>query len=152
MPLLTDWLGRLGERKDIMLAVLLLAVVFMMVLPLPPFLLDILIAINMTISVVLLMMSVYIGSPLQFSVFPALLLITTLFRLALSVSTTRMILLEGDAGQIVQTFGSFVVGGNLVVGCIIFLIITIVQFLVITKGSEGVAEVSARFSLVSMPC
>ena len=151
MPLLTDWLGRLGERKDIMLAVLLLAVVFMMVLPLPPFLLDILIALNMTISVVLLMMSVYIGSPLQFSVFPALLLITTLFRLALSVSTTRMILLEGDAGQIVQTFGSFVVGGNLVVGCIIFLIITIVQFLVITKGSERVAEVSARFSLDSMP-
>ena len=151
MPLLIDWLGRLSARKDIMLAVLLLAVVFMMVLPLPPFLLDILIAINMTISVVLLMMSVYIGSPLQFSVFPALLLVTTLFRLALSVSTTRMILLEGDAGQIVQTFGSFVVGGNLVVGCIIFLIITIVQFLVITKGSERVAEVSARFSLDSLP-
>ncbi|WP_132885297.1 FHIPEP family type III secretion protein [Pseudomonas aeruginosa] len=129
---LSGLLGRVGERKDILLVVLLLAVVFMMVLPLPPLLLDILIAVNITISVVLLMMSVYIGSPLQFSVFPAVLLITTLFRLALSVSTTRMILLQADAGQIVNTFGSFVVGGNLVVGIIIFLIITIVQFLVIT--------------------
>lgn len=147
---LSGLLGRVGERKDILLVVLLLAVVFMMVLPLPPLLLDILIAVNITISVVLLMMSVYIGSPLQFSVFPAVLLITTLFRLALSVSTTRMILLQADAGQIVNTFGSFVVGGNLVVGIIIFLIITIVQFLVITKGAERVAEVSARFPW--MPC
>ncbi|MBZ6066704.1 type III secretion system export apparatus subunit SctV [Aeromonas schubertii] len=146
-----EWLARIGERKDIMLAVLLLAVVFMMVLPLPPIALDILIAINMTISVVLLMMAVYINSPLQFSAFPAVLLVTTLFRLALSVSTTRMILLQADAGQIVYTFGNFVVGGNLVVGIVIFLIITIVQFLVITKGSERVAEVSARFSLDAMP-
>ena len=151
MPEVTEFLTRLGARKDIMLAVMLLAVVFMMVLPLPPFLLDILIAINITISVVLMMMSVYINSPLQFSVFPAVLLITTLFRLALSVSTTRMILLEADAGKIVETFGNFVVGGNLVVGCILFLIITIVQFLVITKGAERVAEVSARFSLDAMP-
>ena len=151
MPEVTEFLTRLGARKDIMLAVMLLAVVFMMVLPLPPFLLDILIAINITISVVLMMMSVYINSPLQFSVFPAVLLITTLFRLALSVSTTRMILLEADAGKIVETFGNFVVGGNLVVGCILFLIITIVQFLVITKGAERVAEVSARFSLTPCP-
>ena len=126
---LSGLLGRVGERKDILLVVLLLAVVFMMVLPLPPLLLDILIAVNITISVVLLMMSVYIGSPLQFSVFPAVLLITTLFRLALSVSTTRMILLQADAGQIVNTFGSFVVGGNLVVGIIIFLIIIVVNIL-----------------------
>ncbi|MBS9428492.1 type III secretion system export apparatus subunit SctV [Photorhabdus akhurstii] len=141
----------IGERKDIMLAILLLAVVFMMVLPLPPILLDILIAINMTISVVLMMMAVYINSPLQFSAFPAVLLVTTLFRLALSVSTTRMILLQADAGKIVYTFGNFVVGGNLIVGIVIFLIITIVQFIVITKGSERVAEVSARFSLDAMP-
>ncbi|NRN30052.1 type III secretion system export apparatus subunit SctV [Photorhabdus heterorhabditis] len=134
-----------------MLAILLLAVVFMMVLPLPPVLLDILIAINMTISVVLMMMAVYINSPLQFSAFPAVLLVTTLFRLALSVSTTRMILLQADAGKIVYTFGNFVVGGNLIVGIVIFLIITIVQFIVITKGSERVAEVSARFSLDAMP-
>ncbi|NNA67868.1 type III secretion system export apparatus subunit SctV [Pseudomonas gessardii] len=151
MNRLAEFLRLAGERQDIMLAVMLLAVVFMMILPLPPFLLDILIAINITVSVVLMMMSVYISSPLQFSVFPAVLLITTLFRLALSVSTTRMILLEADAGQIVYTFGNFVVGGNLVVGCIIFLIITIVQFLVITKGAERVAEVSARFSLDAMP-
>lgn len=146
-----EWLNRIGERKDIMLAVLLLAVVFMMVLPLPPLVLDILIAVNMTISVVLLMIAIYINSPLQFSAFPAVLLVTTLFRLALSVSTTRMILLQADAGQIVYTFGNFVVGGNLIVGIVIFLIITIVQFLVITKGSERVAEVSARFSLDAMP-
>nr|AKO63255.1 AscV [Aeromonas hydrophila] len=146
-----ELLRRIGVRKDIMLAVLLLAIVFMMVLPLPPVALDILIAINMTISVVLLMMAVYINSPLQFSAFRAVLLITTLFRLALSVSTTRMILLQADAGQIVYTFGNFVVGGNLVVGIVIFLIITIFQFLVITKGSERVAEVSARFSLDAMP-
>lgn len=144
-------LQQLGQRKDIMLAILLLAVVFMMVLPLPTVILDLLIAINMTISVVLLMVSVYITSPLQFSVFPVLLLVTTLFRLALAVSTTRMILLQADAGQIVYTFGQFVVGGNLIVGIVIFLIITIVQFLVITKGSERVAEVSARFSLDAMP-
>ncbi|MCC8420766.1 type III secretion system export apparatus subunit SctV [Photorhabdus thracensis] len=146
-----ELLSRIGERKDIMLAILLLAVVFMMILPLPPFLLDILIAINITISVVLMMMAVYINSPLQFSAFPAVLLVTTLFRLALSISTTRMILLQADAGKIVYTFGNFVVGGNLIVGIVIFLIITIVQFIVITKGSERVAEVSARFSLDAMP-
>lgn len=151
MKQLTRILGQIGARKDLMLAVMLLAVVFMMILPLPPLLLDLLIALNITIAVVLLMMSVYVVSPLHFSVFPSVLLVTTLFRLALSISTTRMILLEADAGQIVQTFGDFVVGGNLVVGCILFLIITIVQFLVITKGAERVAEVSARFSLDAMP-
>lgn len=151
MSRMLNYLNIVGERKDIMLAILLLAIVFMMVLPLPPVMLDILIAVNMTISVVLMMMAVYINSPLQFSVFPAVLLVTTLFRLALSVSTTRMILLEADAGKIVATFGNFVIGGNLVVGLVIFLIITIVQFLVITKGSERVAEVSARFSLDAMP-
>ena len=151
MNTLTRMLGHVGARKDLMLAVMLLAVVFMMILPLPPLLLDLLIALNITIAVVLMMMSVYVVSPLHFSVFPSVLLVTTLFRLALSISTTRMILLEADAGQIVQTFGDFVVGGNLVVGCILFLIITIVQFLVITKGAERVAEVSARFSLDAMP-
>lgn len=147
----SEMFRRVGARQDVMLVVMLLAVVFMMVLPLPSFLLDILIAVSMTISVVLLMISIYISSPLQFSVFPSVLLVMTLFRLALSVSTTRMILLEGDAGKIVHTFGNFVVGGNLVVGFVIFLIITIVQFLVITKGAERVAEVGARFSLDAMP-
>ncbi|MCG8291452.1 type III secretion system export apparatus subunit SctV [Pseudomonas entomophila] len=151
MNRLSELLIKVGSRKDVMLAAMLLAVLLMMVLPLPTLLLDVLIGLNITISVVLLMISIYVNKPLQFSVFPAVLLVTTLFRLAISVSTTRMILLEADAGDIVHTFGSFVAGGNLVVGCILFLIITIVQFLVITKGAERVAEVSARFSLDAMP-
>ncbi|MDE1460978.1 type III secretion system export apparatus subunit SctV [Spartinivicinus poritis] len=144
-------LNRLSQRNDILLAIMLVAVVFMMILPLPTGLVDVLIAFNMGISVVLLMIAVYIRSPLEFSAFPSVLLLTTLFRLALSITTTRLILLQADAGQIVYTFGNFVVGGNLVVGIVVFLIITIVQFLVITKGSERVAEVSARFSLDAMP-
>lgn len=144
-------LNQIGQRKDIMLAVLLLGVIFMMILPLPTALVDVLIGINITIAVVLMMLAIYIKSPLEFSAFPVVLLITTIFRLSLSITTTRLILLQADAGQIVYTFGNFVVGGNLVVGLVIFLIITIVQFLVITKGSERVAEVSARFSLDAMP-
>ena len=144
-------LNKVGQRKDIMLAVLLLGVIFMMILPLPTALVDVLIGINITIAVVLLMLAIYIKSPLEFSAFPVVLLITTIFRLSLSITTTRLILLQADAGQIVYTFGNFVVGGNLIVGLVIFLIITIVQFLVITKGSERVAEVSARFSLDAMP-
>ncbi len=144
-------LNRIGQRKDIILAVLLISVVFMMILPLPTVLVDILIGTNMGVAVILMMLAVYIATPLEFSAFPSVLLITTLFRLALSITTTRLILLQADAGQIVETFGNFVVGGNLVVGIVVFLIITIVQFLVITKGAERVAEVSARFSLDAMP-
>lgn len=144
-------LNAIGQRKDIILAVLLISVVFMMILPLPTVLVDILIATNMGVAVILMMLAVYIATPLEFSAFPSVLLITTLFRLALSITTTRLILLQADAGQIVETFGNFVVGGNLVVGMVVFLIITIVQFLVITKGAERVAEVSARFSLDAMP-
>ena len=151
MNKLIDILNKVGQRKDIMLAVMLLAIVFMMILPLPTALVDVLIGTNMSIAVVLLMLAIYITTPLEFSAFPAVLLITTLFRLSLSITTTRLILLQGDAGQIVYTFGNFVVGGNLVVGIVVFLIITIVQFMVITKGSERVAEVSARFSLDAMP-
>ena len=144
-------LSRLSGRNDLLLALLLIAVVFMMILPMPTELVDILIAINLGIAVILMMMAIYIHTPLEFTVFPSLLLLTTLFRLSLSITTTRLILLQADAGQIVYTFGNFVVGGNLVVGAVIFLIITIVQFLVITKGAERVAEVSARFSLDAMP-
>ena len=140
-----------SKRNDVMLAVMLIMVIFLMILPLPTALVDVLIGMNMSISVILLMLAIYIRSPLEFSAFPAVLLLTTLFRLALSITTTRLILLQADAGQIVYTFGDFVVGGNLVVGLVIFLIITIVQFMVITKGSERVAEVSARFSLDAMP-
>lgn len=144
-------LGALGRRNDLVLAVFIVAIIFMMILPLPTMLVDFLIALNMGTAVILLMMAVYIKSPLEFSSFPSVLLIATLFRLALSISTTRLILLDADAGQIIFTFGDFIVGGNFIVGCVIFLILTIVQFIVITKGSERVAEVSARFSLDSMP-
>ncbi|MHC8403432.1 EscV/YscV/HrcV family type III secretion system export apparatus protein [Pseudomonas sp. MDT1-17] len=151
MKRLNTWLAVAAGRQDIVLAILLLLAVFMMIVPLPTGLVDLLIAINLTISVVLLMMALYIHEPLEFSTFPAVLLITTLFRLALTISTTRLILLQADAGDIVYTFGNFAVGGNLGVGLIVFTIITIVQFIVITKGSERVAEVGARFSLDAMP-
>lgn len=151
MKRLTHWLSLAAVRQDIVLAVLLLLAVFMMIVPLPTALVDLLIAINLTISIVLLMIALYIREPLEFSTFPAVLLITTLFRLALTISTTRLILLQADAGEIVYTFGNFAVGGNLGVGLIVFMIITIVQFIVITKGSERVAEVGARFSLDAMP-
>ncbi len=138
-------------RQDIFLAVMLLVAIFMMILPLPTALVDVLIVINLALSVTLLMIAIYLRDPLDFSVFPSLLLITTLYRLALTISTSRLVLLQHDAGEIVEAFGQFVVGGNLTVGLIIFTIITVVQFIVITKGSERVAEVSARFSLDGMP-
>ncbi|MBF5005601.1 type III secretion system export apparatus subunit SctV [Diaphorobacter caeni] len=139
------------SRNDLILAFFLVAVIFMMILPLPTWLVDALIGINMTISAILLMVAMYLPSPLAFSSFPSVLLVTTLFRLGISIATTRLILLQGDAGHIIYTFGNFVVGGNLVVGLVVFLILTIVQFVVITKGAERVAEVAARFSLDAMP-
>ena len=139
------------SRNDLVLAVILVSIIFMMILPLPTWLVDVLIGINMTISAMLLMVAMYLPSPLAFSSFPSVLLITTLFRLGISIATTRLILLQGDAGHIIYTFGNFVVGGNLVVGLVVFLILTIVQFVVITKGAERVAEVAARFSLDAMP-
>jgi len=144
-------LEQLSGRQDVILAVFIVSVTFMLIIPLPTTLVDMLIALNISISVILLMIAVYLRTPLDFAAFPSVLLITTLFRLALSISTTRLILLQADAGRIVETFGNFVVGGNLVVGLVIFLILTIVQFIVITKGAERVAEVSARFSLDALP-
>lgn len=140
-----------AKRNDVVLAVMMVAIIFMMILPLPTLIVDILIAINMTLAAVLLMVAMYLPSPLAFSSFPSVLLVTTLFRLGISIATTRLILLQGDAGTIIDTFGNFVVGGNLVVGLVVFLILTIVQFVVITKGAERVAEVAARFSLDAMP-
>ena len=125
--------ARIAGRQDVILAVFVVSVIFMLIIPLPTLLVDFLIATNISISVILLMVAVYLASPLDFAAFPSVLLITTLFRLALSISTTRLILLQADAGRIVETFGNFVVGGNLVVGLVIFLILTIVQFVVITK-------------------
>ncbi|MGG4608843.1 type III secretion system export apparatus subunit SctV [Providencia sp. Me31A] len=151
MDRLNRWLQILSGRQDIILAIVLILTVFMIILPLPTLLIDILIAINFTVSLLLLMIAIYVNEPLEFSAFPAVLLITTLFRLSLSISTTRLILLQHDAGEIIYAFGDYVVGGNIIIGLIIFLIITIVQFIVITKGSERVAEVGARFSLDGMP-
>jgi type III secretion protein V len=144
-------LHAITSRNDLLLVALLVSVIFMMILPLPTVVVDALIAANMGLAAVLLMMAMYIKSPLSFSAFPSVLLISTLFRLALSITTTRLILLNADAGAIIETFGQFVVGGNLIVGLVVFLIITIVQFVVITKGAERVAEVGARFSLDAMP-
>lgn len=151
MNSLAQFLSAAAKRQDMVLALLIMMAIFMMILPLPTELIDVLIAINLTLSILLLMIALYIQEPLDISVYPSLLLITTLFRLALTVSTSRLILLQHDAGEIVYAFGNFVVGGNIVVGIIVFAIITTVQFIVITKGSERVAEVSARFSLDAMP-
>ena len=151
MTIATRWLAKVAGRQDVILSAMLVVAVFMMILPLPTTLVDVLIALNLGMSIILLMIAIYIRDPLEFSAFPSMLLITTLYRLALTISTSRLILLQHDAGEIVYTFGDFVVGGNLAVGIIIFAIITIVQFIVITKGSERVAEVSARFSLDGMP-
>jgi len=143
--------GSKSRSSDLVLAALLTAIVALMIVPLPLFILDSLLALNMTLGIVLILMAIYVSSPLQFSVFPSVLLISTLFRLALSVATTRLILLNGDAGKIIETFGELVAGGNIVVGMVMFLIITVVQFLVIAKGAERVAEVGARFTLDAMP-
>lgn len=148
---LQDFLMKITKRNDIVLALFLVTIAFIMILPLPTLLIDLLIGLNFTGAILLLMVAVYIPSPLAFSAFPSVLLLTTLFRLALSIATTRLILLQADAGQIVYTFGEYVVAGNIVIGFVIFLIITVVQFIVITKGSERVAEVAARFSLDAMP-
>ena len=141
----------LVNHSEVVAAFIIISIVFMMILPLPTGLVDVLIAINICTSTLLIMLAMYLPGPLAFSTFPAVLLITTMFRLGLSISTTRLILLEGDAGNIVEAFGNFVVGGNFAVGIVIFLILTLVNFLVITKGSERVAEVSARFTLDAMP-
>jgi type III secretion protein V len=143
--------GVLSNVSDLFLAVGIVAIIALMVLPLPLLVLDALVAINIVVGLILVLMGVYITSPLQFSVFPSVLLISTLYRLALSVATTRMILLHGDAGDIIDTFGNMVAGGNIVVGLVVFLIITLVQFIVIAKGAERVAEVAARFTLDAMP-
>ncbi len=130
----------------------IMLIILMIIIPLPAFLLDLMFIINISLSIIILLTTMYIKEALQFSIFPSLLLITTIFRLALNISSTRLILgNEGQAGAVIETFGNFVLQGNAVIGFIIFLIIVIIQFLVITKGTERVAEVSARFTLDAMP-
>ena len=140
VTVVNDFAAKVAKRAELLTATLVIAIVFMLVLPLPIWLLDILIAVNLCAAGLMVVVSMYMSGPTAFSTFPTVLLLTTLFRLALEVATTRLILLEGDAGHIVETFGNFVVGGNLVVGLVIFLILTVVQFIVITKGSERVSE------------
>lgn len=144
-------LERGGKSSDFVFAFLFILILIMMVIPLPPMLIDFLLSCNIALSVMILLNTTYITNPLQFSVFPSLLLFTTLFRLALNVSTTRLILLHGYAGKLIAAFGTFVVGGNYIVGFIIFLILVIIQFVVITNGAGRIAEVAARFTLDSMP-
>jgi type III secretion protein V len=141
----------LTRFADLILVSLVGVMVGLMIVPLPTFLLDIFLTINITVAVTILMVSIYISSPTQIASYPTLLLITTLYRLSLDISATRLILLKADAGEVIRAFGMFVVSGNFVVGAVIFLIITLVQFIVITKGAERVAEVSARFALDAMP-
>ncbi|MGC7404913.1 EscV/YscV/HrcV family type III secretion system export apparatus protein [Pandoraea pneumonica] len=147
----TVLLGSLRERPEIIILMLMTCVIAMLVVPLPTFLVDFLIGINIAISVLLFLGAFHIEKILSFSSFPSMLLITTLFRLALSISTTRLILIDADAGKIIDSFGDFVIGDSLAVGFVVFAIVTIVQFIVIAKGSERVAEVAARFSLDGMP-
>ena len=126
-------------------------IVLFLIIPLPTFLLDFLLIINIGLSIMILMITMNIAEALEFSIFPSLLLVTTLFRLGLNVSSTRMILKDGYAGEVIQNFGNLITGGNIVIGVVIFLIIVLVQFIVITKGAERVAEVAARFTLDAMP-
>ncbi len=140
-----------GQSSDLLLALFIIVIIMMIIIPLSHTVLDCMIALNFCVSIVLLMVALYIPKAVNLSIFPSLLLITTLFRLGIEISATRLILLDASAGAIIQTFGRLVVGGNFVVGGIIFLIITIVQFIVVTKGAERVAEVAARFTLDAMP-
>ncbi len=144
-------LGRLMQHSDAVLAMAVVAVVGMMIVPLPTWLLDMLISVNIAIALVILLVSLYMHEPLNFSVFPSLLLITTLFRLGLNISATRLILLHAHAGKVIDAFGGVVVGGNYIVGVVVFLILVIIQFVVITNGAGRVAEVAARFTLDAMP-
>ncbi len=146
-----DVRGVLGRTADLALAALVVAIVGMMIVPLPAPVLDLLISTNIAVAVTLLLVAIYVTDALKIATFPTLLLLTTLFRLALEVSATRLILLRGDGGAVIRAFGNFVVAGNLVVGAVIFLILTMIQFIVIAKGSERVAEVAARFTLDAMP-
>lgn len=141
----------LSGRTDLIVAILMLVAIIMIIIPLPTWLVDGLIAINISVSMLVLLVVFYIARPVEFSSFPSVILIATLFRLAITITTSRLILLQADAGEIVSAFGNFVIGGDIAVGLVVFLIITIAQFVVITKGGERVAEVAARFSLDAMP-
>lgn len=139
------------KRSDFIVILGVVGIVVMLIIPLPSALLSFLIILNISLALTILLVTLNVKGPLEFSVFPSLLLIMTLFRIGLNVSTTRLILTQGNAGQVIEAFGQFVVSGNVIVGLVVFLILIIVQFIVITKGAERVAEVAARFTLDAMP-
>lgn len=142
---------RIKSMSDMIMAVLLITIIAMLIVPLPSWLLDTLLIINIATSVTVLMVSLYNNDPLEMSVFPSLLLVMTLYRLSLNVAATKLILGQGHAGAIIEAFGQFVIGGSYIVGIIAFLILIVVQFVVITNGAGRVAEVAARFTLDAMP-
>lgn len=144
-------LASLLKNNDIIMAIGLVIIVAMMIIPLPPMILDILLTLNISLSVIILLVCLFIKEPLEYSSFPIILLVATIFRLGLNISSTRLILLNGSAGEVINSFGQFVVGGNYIVGFIIFILLVVINFMVITGGATRVAEVSARFTLDSMP-
>ena len=137
--------------SEIFLAVFVIILILILLIEMPNWVINFSISLNITLGIVLLMISLYVQKPLELAAFPSIILIGTMFRLVLSIASTRLILAKGDAGEVIHAFGSFVTGGNMIVGGVIFLIITVVQFMVITKGAERIAEVSARFALDAMP-
>ncbi|HDD44879.1 MAG TPA: flagellar biosynthesis protein FlhA, partial [Candidatus Desulfofervidus auxilii] len=144
------------KRSDLFAAIGIVVILMVMIIPIPPFLMDILLTFSISFSLIILLVAMYILKPLEFSVFPSILLVATLFRLSLNIASTRLILLHGNegptaAGQVIRAFGQFVVGGNYVVGFIVFLILVVINFVVITKGAGRIAEVAARFTLDAMP-
>ncbi len=143
--------ARLTKRSDLFFAFTLMAILAVLLLPVPPAALTLLLTINLSLAMLVLLVSIYTHEPLDFSTFPSLLLITTLFRLSLNVASTRLILLEGTGGDLIESFGQFVVGSNIVVGLVIFIILVIIQMVVVTKGAGRIAEVAARFTLDAMP-
>ena len=141
----------INQRSELVFPLVVMAVLVVLIVPLPTALLDVLLTLNLSVTILLLLVTLGVAQPLELSVFPSALLLLTLGRLSLNVATTRLILGQADAGRIVETFGNFVVGGNLVVGLVVFLILVIIQFVVITKGATRISEVGARFVLDAMP-
>jgi flagellar biosynthesis protein FlhA len=148
---MTATMERFSKHTDLLAAGAVVLVVIMMIIPLPPTLVDMCISLNISLALAIVVTTLYLPSALEFSSFPSLLLLTTLFRLAINVSVTRLVLLKGDAGHVVSAFGNFVVGGNVIVGLVVFMILIVIQFVVITNGAGRVAEVAARFTLDAMP-
>src|SRR6188474_1379288 len=147
----TSNLGKLFRQGDLWLIAAVFGTILLLILPVPPFLLDALLAMSIALSLLVVLVILYIREPSDFTGFPTLLLFITLFRLALNVASTRLILLDGYAGHIIEAFGNFVVRGNYIVGLVVFFILVLINFIVITKGAGRIAEVAARFTVDAMP-